>query len=102
MTCVAARVRIQADGNRQRRAAPQRAAMTRHAAVLWTRRARHVLRVIEANIEALFESIGKSFARRIVAVHRCVTDRAHRNIRSGELRQMATGASFVSGKTRTR
>ena len=74
--------------------------MTTGATILRTRAACHVLRVIEFDVKAFFERVGKSFARRIVAVHRTVTDRAHRNVRRRELRQMTAGAIFVSGKTR--
>ena len=59
-----------------------------------------MLRMIELHVEALFELIGKSFARRIIAIHILVTDRAHRNIRRRELRQMTTCARFVSWETR--
>ena len=58
-----------------------------------------MLRVIEFHIEALFESIGKSLARRIIAIHILVTDRAHRNIGCRELRQVTTRARFVSRET---
>jgi hypothetical protein len=44
------------------------------AAALWSRRAGQMLRVIELHVEALFESIRKSFARRIVPVHVLMTD----------------------------
>ena len=56
--------------------------------------------MIELDVEAFFERIGKCFARRIVAVHRTVTDRAHWNVRRGELRQVTAGAILMSGKTR--
>ena len=59
-----------------------------------------MLRVIELHVEALFESIRKSFARRIVPVHVLMTDRAHRDIRRGELRQVTSRACFVSREIR--
>ena len=59
-----------------------------------------MLRVIEFHVEAFFELIGESLARRIVAVHVLMTNRAHRNIRRRKLGQMTTGAIFVAGKTR--
>jgi hypothetical protein len=48
--------------------------MTRSAAALRPGGARHVLRVIEVDVETLFEFVGKSFARRVVAVHAFMTD----------------------------
>jgi len=74
--------------------------MTRVAAILRARGARHVLRVIELHIEAFFELIRKSFERRVVAVHVRVADRTHRNVRRRELRQVTASAVFVSGKSR--
>ena len=59
--------------------------MTRGAAVLWAGRALHVLRVIEFQVEAFFESVRESLRRRIVAIHVRVTDRAHGHIGSSEL-----------------
>ena len=58
--------------------------------------------MIEFHIEALVETIGKRFARRIVPVYVLMTDRAHGDIRRGELCQMTAGASLVSGKARSR
>ena len=48
--------------------------MTTGATILRARTAGHVLRVIEFDVEAFFERVGKSFARRIVAVDVLVTD----------------------------
>ena len=59
-----------------------------------------MLRVIEFHVEALVEPIGKSSARRIVPINILMTDRAHRNIRRRELRQMTSRARFVSRETR--
>ena len=67
-----------------------------------SRGARHVLRVIELHIEALFEFIRERLSRRVVAVHRTVTDRTHGNVRRRELRQMTTSAILVSRKTGSR
>ncbi len=72
--------------------------MTSGAAGLWSRRARHVLCVIELHIEAFFEASRKSLPRRIVAVHTRVTDRTHRHVRCRELRQVTSSAVFVTGK----
>ncbi len=83
-------------------AAPQSAAMTTPAAVFGPSVSSHVLRMVELHIEAFLKLIRKDFARRIVPVHVLMTDRAHRNIRRRELRQMTAGAGFVTGKTRTR
>jgi hypothetical protein len=73
--------------------------MTRGAAILWTRRAGHVLGMIELHVEAFFELVRKGFQRRITAVHVGVADRAHGHIRVGKLRQMTTGAILVTRKT---
>lgn len=100
MAGVTAGVRIQAGRYRQRRAAPQSRTMTAGATILWFRVAGHVLGMIEADVEILFEAIGKALARRIVAIDVLMTDRAHRNIRRGELCQMTTGAIFVTWKIR--
>ena len=62
----------------------------------------HVLRMIELHVKALFEFIGESFQRRIVAAYAGVADRAHRHVRRGELRKVAAGAIFVSGEARSR
>jgi hypothetical protein len=75
--------------------------MTGDATALWSGVAGQVLRVIEADIERFFKAIGKAFARWIVAIHGLMTDRAHRNIRRGELRQVTASAIFVTGKIRT-
>ena len=74
--------------------------MTCNAAALWPRRTRHVLRVIELHIEALFEAAGKGLPRRVVAVHTRVADRAHGHVRCRELRQMTSGAVFVAREDR--
>ena len=66
--------------------------MATDTARLWTSCARQMLRVIELHVEALFESIRKSFARRVIAIHVLVTDRAHRNVRRRELREVTTRA----------
>jgi hypothetical protein len=72
--------------------------MTRRAAILWTGRTHHVLRMVEFQVEAFFESVRKSLQRRIVAVNVRVADRAHGHIRSSELGQMTPRAIFVAGK----
>ena len=72
--------------------------MTGGAAILWPGRARHVLCVIELEVETFFEFVSESFERRITAIHIHVADRAHRHIRSSELRQMTARAIFVTGK----
>ena len=92
VTSVAASVRSDSCWNRYGRAASQRAAVATGAAVLRPRASGHVLRVIEFHVEAFFEFVGESFARRIVAVHGCVTDRTHRDIRRGELREVTARA----------
>ncbi len=72
--------------------------MTRGAAILWPGRAGHVLGMIELQVETFFEFVGESFERRVIAIHVRVADRAHRHIRSSELRQMTARAIFVTGK----
>jgi len=72
--------------------------MTSNAATLWPRCARHVLRVIELHIEAFFETSRKSLPRRIVTIHARVADRTHRHARRRELREMTSGAVFVTRK----
>ena len=99
---VAAVVRAHSRGDRQGRAASQTCAVTTDASVLRLGAPGHVLRMIELHVEAFFEFVRESFARRIVSIDALVTDRAHRQCWRGELRQMATGAGFVSGKTRAR
>ncbi len=74
--------------------------MTSDATAFWSGVAGQVLRVIEAQVEGFFKAIGKAFARRIAAIHALVANRAHRNIRRGELRQVTTGAIFVARKIR--
>ena len=73
--------------------------MTGSASVFGAGRAAQVLRMIELHVEAFFEPIREGLARRIVSVDVLMTDRAHGNIRRCELRQVTTGAIFVSGKT---
>jgi hypothetical protein len=91
---------IQRDGYRQRRTAPQRRTMTSDATAFRSGVAGQMLRVIEADVEGFFKAIGKAFTRRIVAIHALVANRAHRNIRCRELRQMTSGAIFVAGEIR--
>ena len=102
VTTVAIVVSGQAHRNCHRRAAPQGCAVTGGATILWPRRARHVLRVIELHVEAFFESIGKRLAWWIVAIHTRMANRAHRNSRRSELSHMTAGAIFMTRKTRPR
>ena len=62
----------------------------------------HVLRMIETDVKAFFEAIGEAFAGRVAAIDGLVADRAHRDVRRGELRQVTTGAILVSGETGSR
>ena len=100
MTRVTAGVRIQPGWYRQGSTPTQRRTVTSHATALWSGVAGHMLRMIEAEVKALFKAIGKGFAWRVAAIHALVADRAHRNVRRGELRQVTTRASLVSGKIR--
>jgi hypothetical protein len=54
--------------------------------------------MIELHVEALFEFVGKSFQRRIVAADIRVADRAHGHVWRRELREMTSGAFFVTGE----
>ena len=74
--------------------------MTSRATAFWSGVAGQVLRMIEAEVEVFFKAIGKALAWWIAAIHALMANRAHRNIRRGELRQMTTGAIFVAGKIR--
>ena len=89
---VATIMRAHSVWDRQRRPSTQRRAMTSDASVLRSRGGCHVLRMIELQVEAFFEFIGKSFARRIVAVNALMTDRTHRQNGRRELRQVTTRA----------
>jgi hypothetical protein len=99
MTGVALVMRGKIRRNWQRYSAPERRGMTWGAAILWTRRAGHVLCMIELHVEAFFELVRKGFQRWIAAAHVGVADRAHGHIRIGKLRQMTTGAILVARKT---
>jgi Tfp pilus assembly pilus retraction ATPase PilT len=58
-----------------------------------------MLSMIELHVERLFEVVGKSFQRRIIATHVGVTDRAHWHAGVGELRQVTGSAILVTGET---
>src|ERR1041385_6703632 len=72
--------------------------MTARAASLRSRRAGHVLRVIEFDVECFVETGGKVFEWRVVAVDFCVTDLAHRHLRCRELAAVTVSACFVTRK----
>ena len=74
--------------------------MTTRAACLWSRRAGHVLRMIKLHIERFVEAGREVFEWRVATGDVCVTDRAHRNLRRGELAAMTVGAGFVTRKAR--
>jgi len=76
--------------------------VTGSAAVLWFRAASHVLRMIESDVECFLKFLRERFHRRRHAADAGVTNRAHGNVRSCELRKMATGTVLVPGKTRLR
>jgi len=57
-----------------------------------------MLGMIELQVKAFFETARESFPRWVIAVHAGVADRAHGDIRRGELRQMTAGAILVAGK----
>ena len=72
--------------------------MTRSAAILWPRRAAHVLSMIELQVEAFFELVRESFQRRVSAIHARVADRAHGGAGRDELCAMAFNAVLVAGE----
>ena len=86
-------------GNEETSAAIERCAMTARAASLRASGAGIVLRVIEFDVEGFVESNRKVFERRVVAADVCMTDRAHRHLRRGELAAMTIGARFVTWET---
>ena len=98
MTNVTATVRANPRWNGHCGASSQRRAVTSDTAAFGFRFPGHVLRMIEFHVETFVEAIRKGLARRIVAVDVLMTNRTHRNVRRGELRQMTTGAVFMPGK----
>jgi len=72
--------------------------VTRDASIFGARRTRHVLGMIELNVEVFFELVRKGLQRRIIAAHIGMANRAHGHTRVGELRQMTGGAVFVAGE----
>src|SRR5882672_5636057 len=85
VTFIALVVRRKSVGNRQPHPAPQRRAMTGRATTLWPSSAGQVLSVIELQVEALLESVGKCFQRRIISIDVHMADGTHRHIGRGEL-----------------
>ena len=100
MASVTATVRAHARWNGQRGASAQRRAVTRDTTAFGFRFAGQVLRMIEFHVETFVEALRKGFARRIVPVDVLMTNRTHRNVRRGELRQMTTRAGLVPWKIR--
>ena len=78
-------VRNHSGRDRQCHPASQLRAVAGGATIFWPRGAVHVLRMIELEIKAFFESIGKGFQWRIISIDVCVADRAHRHVGRGEL-----------------
>lgn len=72
--------------------------MTSSTAVLWARRAGHMLGMIELQIETFFKPVGETVQRRISAVYARVADRAHGGTRRDELCPVAFNAVFVAGE----
>lgn len=85
-------------GDRQPGATIDRRAMTTCATSLWSRYAGVVLSVIKLHVERFVKAGWKVFQRRIAAADVCVTDRAHRGSRRGELAAMTVRASLMTGK----
>ena len=102
MACVATIVRSEIRRDRQTHATIDRCVVTASTTTLRSRRARHVLRMIELHVEGFIKARWKTFQRRIVTADIRVADHAHRYLRRRELAAMAIGARLVTGKTRCR
>ena len=63
-------------GNRESHTSSERGSVTCATAVPGTGRTGHVLRMIELDVETLFEVIGKCLTGRVITVHTGMTDRA--------------------------
>ena len=98
VTSVATVVCGEVRGDEETSAAIKCSAVTTGAAFLRSCSPGVVLTVIEIDVERFVKSHGKVFERRVVAVDACVTDRAHRHLRRGELAAMTISARFVTGK----
>src|SRR5215510_5082798 len=61
-----------------------------------------MLGVIKLDVESFLECSLKISERRLVAIHVCMTDHAHRDGWSSELAQVTTGAGAVTRKVRRR
>ena len=85
---------------RQTHAAIDRRVVTTSTTTLRSRRAGHMLCVIELHVERFIEARRKILQRRIVAADVSVADHAHRHLRRGELAAMAICARLVTGETR--
>ena len=91
-------VRRQIDGNRETRTSIDRRTMTSATTILRPHSGCHVLGVIKLDTESLLKVSRKISERRLVAIHICMTDHAHRDSWSSELAQVTTGAGTVTGK----
>ena len=70
--------------------------MTTRAASLRASGAGVMLRVIEFDVEGFVEPHREVFERWVAAADICVTDRAHRHLRCGELAAVTISAGFVT------
>src|SRR5687768_14583778 len=102
MTGVAVVVRGEVCRDRQPGAPVHRRVVTAHTTILRTRRAAHMLRMIELHVERLVEAGRKTLQGRIVRLRVGMTNQAHGYRGCCELPAMAIGTSFMSGKSRRR
>ena len=102
VTRVTLAMRGQARGNRQRGGTASQPAVTRGASARGPGRSGHVLSMIKFHIEAFIEPSGEIVQRRIRAVDVRMTNHTHRHIGGNKLRQVTTGARFMSREPRRR
>ncbi|MDQ2973781.1 MAG: hypothetical protein M3R69_00055 [Acidobacteriota bacterium] len=73
--------------------------MATGAAAGWPGRPRHVLSMVEFDVEAFFEFRRKTFQRRVGTIYVRMADRTHGNIGRDKLREVAARARLVPGKS---
>ena len=76
--------------------------MTGATTRLWPHPRSHVLGVVKLDTESLLKVSRKISERRLVVIHICMTDHAHRDSWSSELAEVTTGAGAVTRKARRR
>ena len=92
---------IQANRDRQSRAAEEWFVVTAVAAIARSRHAGHVLCMVKLHIEALIEPHRETLKRGVGALHIRMTNLAHGNGRSDELGQVTVSAGLVTRKFRS-